>query len=202
MLGVHDKVDIVFGLDGSDGVSHPSFEAQKNFVKGTLKAYKLAPDKTRVGVFMYGSKALKNVEIEEGVSRSAIDSELRNAGLVKGTRNITNAIRFAGSDMFIDAASRSKKKLLVMILVGRLGIEGDKDLKTSLDELKKQGIEILFIGVEQSFHDKRLFEAIAKDTVMQVTSMDRINTKLTDVVEASEKLAGWHLYNFAKMIIN
>ena len=193
MLGIHDKVDIVFALDGSDGVSRPSFEAQKDFVKGTLKAYQLAPGKARAGVFTYGSKALKNVEVKEGVSRLAIDSDLRNAGLVNGTRDVTSAIRFAGSDMFVDATSRSRKKLLVMIFVGRLGIEDGKDLMTSLDELKKKGIEILFIGVEQSTLDKRLFEKIAKDTVRQITSMDRINTKLTDVVEASEKLTGWHL---------
>ena len=194
MLGIPDKIDIVFALDGSDGVSHASFGAQKDFIKGTLKAYEIASDKTRAGFLTYGSKAVLGIKVKDGVSQSAIDGQLRHATKVGGVRQMANAMRFAGSEIFDETSSGRGRKLLVILVAGIRSIAPDDDLKRSLDEMKNRGIEVLVIGVEENVHADKLGEIMKEGAIKKVKNTDHLNRKLTDVVEASEKLTGWYLW--------
>lgn len=194
MLGIPGKFDIVFALDGSDGVSHATFAAQKDFIKGTLKAYDVASDKARVGILTYGSKAVLGIKVKDGVSQSVIDGQLRHARTIGGIRQMANAMRFAESEVFDETASGKGKKLLVIMVAGIRSVAQDDNLKRSLDEMKKKGIELLVIGVEESVHADKLGEILKEEMIKQVKNIEHLNTKLTDVVEASEKLTGWYFY--------
>ena len=183
-------IDIVFALDGSEGVTQESFDAQKSFVTGSLKAYEIGPGKTRVGVLVYGSKAIENFKVEDGVSRPFIGGQVQNADMIGGIRRIARAVNFATSNVFDGISDGERKKLLVVVAAGERPVEEGDEFRSSLDEMKKQGIEVLIIGVGPNVNAEKLGASMKEDNIKQVDKSDRINTKLTDVVDTSEKLTG------------
>ena len=51
--GMKGKLDLVFAIDSSADVPSTMFEAQKDFVRGTVDAYDFEVGRTRVGILSY-----------------------------------------------------------------------------------------------------------------------------------------------------
>ena len=192
--GMRGKLDLVFVMDGSADVPSTMFEAQKDFVRGTVDAYDFEAGRTRVGILSYGFKPSTVLNVRDGLSQSAVNGRMRNVMPVGGARNVSNALEFAGSQAFDEAAGNSKAKLLVLLVSGRDNTPLDEGIKLALNKLNKRGIEVMVIVLGKAVDMEMVDGVVKKDMVEQVERIDRMNTKLTDVIEASEKLTGKPIY--------
>ena len=193
--GFSEQIDVVFALDGSRDVDIKSFNKMKEFIKGSLKAYKVSSNETRVAVMTYGNKQMKIVNLKDGIYKSVVEQAIEDAKRVGGERRLIDALKFADMRMFEKTVSNSRDeaagKVLILMMSGSDSqIDKGSEMKVVLDELERKKITLLVIGTGNKVKDEDL-KKIGKDgNVVIVEDADDMKKALTPVLDASGKAAG------------
>ena len=193
--GISEPLDVVFALDGSRDVDMNVFNKMKEFMKGSLKAYNISSNETRIALMTYGSKQMKNVDLKDGVYKSVIEQAILDAKRVGGERRLIDALKFADMKMFeeTELSSRDKAagKVLILMMSGSDSQIGKgNDVKMILDALKRKKISLVVIGIGNTVKDEDL-KKIGKDGIIaKVEDADDMKKALSPVLDASAKAAG------------
>ena len=186
---------MVFALDGSRDVDIKLFSKMKEFMKGSLKAYNISTNETRIALMTYGGKQMKNVDLKDGVSKSVVEQAIEDAKRVGGERRLINALKFAAMKMFEKTASRSRDetagKVLILMMSGSDSqIDKGSEMKMVVDELKRKKITLVVIGIGNKVKDEDL-KKIGKDAnVVKVEDPADLKKALPPVLDASGKATG------------
>ena len=193
--GISGNLDAVFALDGSKDVGMSTFNKLKEFMKGSLEAYKILPNETRVAVMTYGDKQMKNVDLKDGVYKSVVEQGIEDAKRVGGERRLIDALKFADMKMFEKTASSSKERtagkvLILMISGSDSQIDKGNEMKMVVDELKRKKITLVVIGIGNKVKDEDLKKIGKDENVVKVEDAEDLKKALTHVLDASSKAAG------------
>ena len=166
----------------------------KEFIKGSLKAYKISSNETRVAVMTYSNKQMKNVYLKDGVYKSVTEQAIEDAKRVGGERRLIDALKFADMKMFEKTASSSRDKtagkvLILMMSGSDSQIDKGNEMRMVLDELKRKKITLVVIGLGNKVKDEDL-KKIGKDGNVVKVDVDDMKKALTPVVDGSGKAAG------------
>ena len=172
-----------------------TFNKVKEFLKGSLKAYNISANETRIALITYGGKQMKNVNLKDGVYKSVVEQAIEDAKRVGGERRLIDALKFADMKMFEKTASSSRDKtagkvLILMISGSDSQIDKGNEIKMVLDELKRKKITLVVIGIGNKVKDEDLKKVGKDGNIVKLENADDMKKALTPVIDASEKAAG------------
>ena len=167
----------------------------KEFMKGSLKAYKISSNETRVALMTYSNKQVKNVDLKDGVYKSVVEQVINDAKRHGGERRLIDALKFADMKMFEKTVSSSRDeaagKVLILMMSGpNSQIDKANEMRMVLDELKRKKITLVVIGIGNKVKDEGL-KKIGKDrNIVKVEDADDMKEALTPILDASGEAAG------------
>ncbi|XP_066922945.1 uncharacterized protein [Clytia hemisphaerica] len=85
--GVAEKIDLVFIIDESEGMSKNDFEISVKAMYKLLKHFSISPGTTRVGLYTVGRKFKKHFEFRDHVNRECVMKSIRKLVLKTSPRN-------------------------------------------------------------------------------------------------------------------
>ena len=193
--GISEPLDIVFALDGSKDVGIGTFSKLKDFMKGSLEAYNISSNETRVAVMTYGDKQMKNVDLKDGVYKSVVEQGIEDSKRVGGERRLIDALKFADIKMFEKTASSSRDKtagkVLILMMSGpNSQIDIGNEMKMVLDELKRKKITLVVIGIGNKVEDEDLKKIGKDENVVKVEDAEDLKRAVAPVLDASGKATG------------
>ena len=181
-------MDLVFALDGSRFIQTKSFAEVKRFVAGTLGAYQIASEKTRVGLMTFGGTTVANLGLSDGIHKSIVEQGIFDMSPVGGSRKLSDAIVFADKNMFGENRVDRAAKVIVFFIAGSSS-EGfpDSAAKASLDALRKRNVTIMVVTVGKEAVGEE-FKSLAKgDRFIRVPRFGDLKQALPEIVEESNR---------------
>ena len=197
--GVSAKLNIIYALDGSASVAQKTFSAMKRFVNGALKSYTISPNKTHVGLTVYGGmNPVRALSTEDGTSNAVVEQAMAFMDKVGGKRNFEKALDSAANDLILKSKRKGVSKLIVLITTGKDEGNDVEKLKAVGRSLKDNGIKVAVVVIgKDTGKDDLQFVPFFDEGVMSVPSVDDLPTAVDFVEKAGGKASGdIHLRSF------
>lgn len=176
-------------MDGSENVRTGIFDKMKKFASGSLDAYRISSNQTRVSVVTFGDT--NRIDLLNGVSNAAVQMAILNANQVGGRRDLSKTISFVQEAIFGKQNRPKAGKILVMIVArSRQQDSKQNQLESSLKYLTKSDINLVIITIGGVTQSKKLAKSIKDNGLINVASADRIKEAISPVVDAIGKAAG------------
>ena len=189
--GVSSPLDVVFALDGSSDVDIGTFKKVKEFAKGSLQAYDVSMNQTRVAVMVYGAQPISQMSLYDGIHKSVVRQKIDTTKRIGGDRNIIRALAFAEDKMFTDDTTLAPGKILILFLAGPSKVTTQAtEIKSIAEKMKQRDIELFVVSL---VGDKNLggLETISKkENIISVPNPDRLKEAFMPVFVASGRAAG------------
>ena len=167
-----------------------AFAEMKRFVKGILKAHRIAANETRVGLMTFGGTTVRNLRLSDGTDKSAVEQGIFDTEQVGGNRRLGNALDYANRYMFEEKQSDGAPRVLVLVVTGSGSDEvPDSATTNALDNLMRKNVTILMVAIGKET-DKELQDVLRGDKLIKVPDVGRLKEALTAVVEESGKATG------------
>ena len=193
LLDTRKKFDLVFALDGSKGVQAKSFAEMKRFLAGTLGAYQIASENTRVGLMTFGGTTVSNLGLSNGFHKSVVEQGIFDMSLVGGSRNLSDAIVFADKNMFGENRVDGATKVLIFVIAGPSPEGFPSSAATdSLGALRKRNVTILVVTVGKEAVDEELKSLAKEDRFIRVPRIGDLRQALPKIVEESNRATSKH----------
>ncbi|XP_051999192.1 uncharacterized protein col6a3 [Xyrauchen texanus] len=188
------KKDVVFVIDGSDGVGR-EFPIIQEFVRRVVENLNIGENKIRVSVVQYGDSPnadiyLNSHKTKEGVLNGI--KELRQRG--GRQRNLGRAIDFVAREVLASGRGGRKQEGVPQFVVVVSGGKATDNIRTSATTLKQSGIVPFSIGTrEVDTEELQVISYVPKyayvvdDLPGLYTVQDTLITSLTEL--SSEELA-------------
>ena len=160
----------------------------KNFVKGTLKAYDVSANQSRISLVTFGSKPRSSISFKEGIHRSVAEQALFEMTRVGGISNLKDVLTFIAERVFTKDQDRGK--LLVLMVNNRdFQFEGDSDVKKALTGLEKRNVRLLVVAIGKEIDDD-LKSAIDPNKITGIADAKDLRNVYSKVLDESAKAAG------------
>ena len=155
--GVAGNLDIVYAIDGSQTVSSEAFMAMKSFVNAALSANEISPEKTHVGLLVYGRSSPKlDLLLNRGTSADIVKQTLSEMVRRGGKREIDKAL-LAVKDEFLSSSKRKDVgKLAVLLTNGNDESENKQGVEKANAMLKKDNVKLVVINIGKPVEMKDL----------------------------------------------
>ena len=178
-------------MDGSQHVDAYAFERIKSFATGTLDAYDISRSKTLVSVITFGYLSSINIGFESSVSKPVVKHAISTAKRVGGPSNLASVVEFTLKGIFDKKERSDAANVLVLIVAGsRQRLLNNNELRTALEELKKNNISLVLVAVGDIARSRELTKLVEDEKLARVPSITRIKEALPLIVDASGKAAG------------
>ena len=164
----------------------------KRFVNGALKSYTISPNKTHVGLTVYGGiNPVRVLSTGDGSSNAVVEQAMAFMHRVGGKRNFEKALDSAANDLILNSKRRGVSKLIVLLTTGKDEGNDFQKLKAVGKKLKDNGIKVAVVVIgKDSGKDDLPFVPIFDEGVMSVPSVDDLPTAVNFVEKAGAKAAG------------
>ena len=160
------KLELVFLVDGSgsiEGYGRGNFKRCLNFVKQVGRAFTISPDKTRMAVILFSSRAKTIFSLD---TYSDFGSVARAVSSIRYPRRGTylgKALRLAQNDV-LRKARKGVPKVLIVMTDGR---SADK-VEAHAQRLKATGVTIFAFGIGKRYNRRQLMR-MATDRKHMIT---------------------------------
>ena len=182
---------MLFAIDGSRLVGSKTFERMRQFIQGSVKAYNISADETRIGLMVYGGAINNVLSFPNGISKFSVEQALASAKPLGGERIMTDALTFADNEFFKVADRPEAAKVLILMTTGKNDQLDKVAVQNAVNALNRKKINILVIGVGKNVDNDEL-KTITNDkqNVVHVVTDDNLPKAVTDVIDASGKAVG------------
>lgn len=145
------EADIYFLLDESGSISYEDFDEMKKFIMEFLEVFEIAPDKVRIGVVKFASRASVSFRLNKYSTKTAVQQAVK--GLIMdggGTRTDLGLLEMI--PLFKDAAHTREKKVRELLIVITDGKSEDRGtpVKDHAEVLRNMNVTIYAIGVKDA----------------------------------------------------
>lgn len=127
-----DGADILFMLDGSEGVSDQAFKDLKKFVSNQHKLYNISSDTNRIGMMVIGDNKQFTGFLDNLVDIQYRMTRLEKAGGLRRVEDTMNEVLKYWLSYFRD----DKDHVIVLFLHGRNARDGVDKLSTAAKKLR------------------------------------------------------------------
>ena len=164
----------------------------KRFVKGALKSYTISPNKTHVGLTVYGgTNPARALSVANGLSESVVEDAAAFTNRIGGKRNLEKALDSVVNDFIMSSKRKGVSKLVVLVTTGKDEQKDVEKLKAVGKKLKDNGIKVAVVVIgKESGKDDLPFLPFSVEGVMSVPSVDDLKKAVDFVEKAGAKAAG------------
>ena len=161
-------------------------------MKGSLKSYTISPNKTHVGLTVFGGmNPVQALSVKDGTSTSTIEQSLPFLGTLGGKRNIEKALDLAANDIIMNSDRKGVGKLVVLIRTAKDEQKDVEKLKNVGKKLKDNGIKVAVVVIGKDVgKDSLPILPFSVEGVMSVPSVDDLKKAVDFVEKAGAKAAG------------
>lgn len=145
------EADIYFLLDESGSISYDDFDDMKKFIMEFLEVFKIAPDKVRIGVVKFASRATVSFRLNTYTTKAAVQQAVKEM-IMEGGGTRTDLGLMEMIPLFKDAARTREKKVRELLIVITDGKSEDRGtpVEVPAEELRKMNVTIYAIGVKDA----------------------------------------------------
>ncbi|XP_073729648.1 collagen alpha-6(VI) chain isoform X2 [Misgurnus anguillicaudatus] len=168
-----EEADIYFLLDESGSISYSDFDDMKSFIMEFLDVLEIAPDKVRVGVVKFASRATVTFQLNTYSTKDAVQKAVKSL-FMEGGGTRTDLGLQEMIPLFKDAArTRGKKvrELLIVITDGK-SENVETPVQVPAEELRKMNVGIYAIGVKNASLPELELIAGSKERTYYVENYD------------------------------
>lgn len=145
-------VDVAFILDSSGSIEMEDFDGARNFIENLAKTFKIAPQKTHVGLMIYSDEAKIMSRFGKIMSHQDLRAELDSLPHLRGKTRIDLALKLASDQLFNRnegmRSSSTVRKVAIVITDGRQSPAADAiRLDEAAAPLLVRGVKVLSIGI-------------------------------------------------------
>ncbi|KAL2078028.1 hypothetical protein ACEWY4_025713 [Coilia grayii] len=138
-------VDLVFVLDGSDGVGRDNFVHLTDFVRSTSVQFDVNRDVAQVGLVVYGRQPVTVFELDTHDSGSAILRAVGQAAFQGGAASTGSALlHVLASSLTVGHGARPGVNKAVVVLTDGSGAE---DAAVPARKLRDNGVAVFAVGI-------------------------------------------------------
>ncbi|XP_048579525.1 collagen alpha-3(VI) chain isoform X4 [Nematostella vectensis] len=153
------QLEIVFLIDGSATVTLAQFSKEKRIIKMLATALNIGPDKSHGALIAYGSRALTLSSLNDDQTLEEFSRGVDAAVVIGGERRFDTALRSASTAF--SSARRGIPKCVIMLTTGAPG-RGSQEIADPASYLKRLGVKLFFIALDNQPTDQYLLRAVAK----------------------------------------
>lgn len=140
------KRDVVFLIDGSDGVGR-EFPIILDFVQKVVSKLGVGEDEVRVGVVQYGDNPNADIYLNSHTTKDGVLNAIRGLRQRGGRqRNLGRAVEFVSRDVLARQRGGRRDEGVPQFVVVVSGGRSTDDLRTSATALKRSGVHTIGIG--------------------------------------------------------
>ncbi|XP_074652229.1 matrilin-1-like [Tubulanus polymorphus] len=167
--GVGNKVDVLFILDESTSILPEDYDRQLTFVNKMIKSFQIGPDRSRIGIISFATRAITRFDMNEYNTTDEMTSAVSKFRQLYGDTHTWEAMALARNSALTTAKGSRKGK------VPQIGIvitDGNSQIpwKTKTESAKTReetGIMLFAIGIGDFVSEIELVHiAGSKDRVM------------------------------------
>ena len=175
--GVKGKLDVMYLIDGSQGVPTDTFMQIKKLVNASLNWYNISDTEVNVGISSFGENTDINLKLREGTRRVVAQNTLDGLFRPKGLRGIDKALNEIRTKIFEEPGESrlDAKKVLVLVTTGIYSADGASRLPDAAIALREKGIDIVVLSLGKTRSENEL-KAIAgnKSNVVKVDDVEEL----------------------------
>uniref|UniRef100_A0A8C4QSA3 VWFA domain-containing protein n=1 Tax=Eptatretus burgeri TaxID=7764 RepID=A0A8C4QSA3_EPTBU len=151
------NMDLVFLVDGSNGVSDTDFVEIRRFLSNSVSSIDVRPDRHRLAIVQIGGQPHTDLFLDSTGGKKAALAAISKMSRTKGARNVGQALTYVLTNVLnTQHGARPYTGKMVVMVVG--GATAD-DVTGPVKELRNLGISVLIVGV--AYSDTTALEAIA-----------------------------------------
>ena len=173
------KLDVMYLIDGSQGVPTATFMQIKKLVNASLNWYNVSDKEVNVGISSFGKNTDINLKLREGTRRIVAQNTLDGLFIFrpKGPRSIHKAFDEMRTKIF-EKPGESRldaKKILVLVTTGINSADGASRLPDAANALRRKGVDIIVLSLGKTRNQNEL-KAIAgkKSNIVKVDDVEEL----------------------------
>lgn len=171
------KVDVGFVLDSS-GSLRKEYGKEKSFLKALAATFGVSGDGARAGVVTFSHDVEHSIKLNEHTNLATFNQAVDDIALMGSTTRIDKALRTSQNEMFsvANGGRPGVNKLLIVLTDGSQTQGADaEDPGLVADELRKEGIRILVVGIGSAINSTELAHiAGGKSNLFSASSFDAL----------------------------
>ncbi len=173
-----EKADIIFLVDRSSSINSTQFESMQKFMGSVVSQTTVGKDLTRFGVILYSTQPESHFQLNTHYAKRDILKAIKEMKSPEGDTYTAKALKY--SQQFFNAEHGGRKELNIpqILMVITDGEAHDhRDLNATSDALRKNGVIIFSIGVQNASRDE-LYIMAGGDTskVFNVDNFEHLET--------------------------
>ncbi|KAI7805487.1 putative collagen alpha-6VI chain-like [Triplophysa rosa] len=143
------EADIYFLLDESGSISYDDFDEMKKFIMEFLEVFEISPDKVRIGVVKFASRATVSFRLNTYSTKTAVQQAVKDL-IMEGGGTRTDLGLMEMIPLFKDAAHTREKKVRELLIVITDGKSEDRGtpVEVPAEELRNMNVTIYAIACE------------------------------------------------------
>ncbi|XP_041936501.1 collagen alpha-3(VI) chain-like isoform X4 [Alosa sapidissima] len=140
------KKDVIFLIDGSDGVGR-EFPIIVEFVRTVVEKLNVGENKIRVGVVQYGDNPSADIYLNAHANKEGVLNAIRGLRQRGGRqRNLGRAIDFVSRDVLAKRSGGRREEGVPQFVIVVSGGRSSDDVQTSATAIKRSGVLTFSIG--------------------------------------------------------
>lgn len=184
-----DSADIVFLLDGSDGMKE-SERQMVEFLKEFVSEMEIGPEKVQIALVQYGAEPNTVFFLNTHTRKNDLLGHLSGMKLIGGQSvNTGAALEYVRNNVFAASAGSRAQQAVPQILVHLSGRKSEDDVLTAVNRLRTAGIVLHSVGVinaDRAEMDQLAHSPTAKYFVKENSDFPLVREQLISVI-ASQK---------------
>ena len=171
------KLDVMYLIDGSQGVPTATYMQLKELVNASLNWYNISYTEVNVGISSFGKNMDISLKLREGTRRLVAQNTLDGLFRPKGPRSIDKAFDEMRTKVF-EKPGESRldaKKVLVLVTTGINSADGASRLPDAASALRRKGVDIIVLSLGKTWNENEL-KAIAgkKSNIVKVDDVENL----------------------------
>lgn len=190
-LGISRKLDVVIALDGSQNVDRKTFDSVKEHVLGSLNAYDISENATRISVVTFGAAIKEEIELENGISQAGVQRALSSATVIGGRRDLPKATSYIKTAIFEKQKRPETGRIMILFIAGATQQGSYEDeLKLALEDLEHEKVNFVIIAVGDVAKSGMYTKMLKDDNFVKIPSIHNLKESISPMVDASGRAAG------------
>ena len=152
------KADVAFILDSSGSLRN-DYDSEKAFLKTLAAAFGISPSGSRAGVVTFSYYTEHSIKLNDHTNLTSFNEAVDKIPLMGSTTRIDKALRLTQKEMFTFANGGrvGVPKLVILLTDGSQTQDaGAEDPGDVADELRKEGVDILVVGIGKGVNETEL----------------------------------------------